>query len=212
MPIAVVLSAFILLALMRKRKKISALLMYSECSMAEATHILIVGNDKSTEIVDYEGSSFSYRKVKYLARNNKKPYPLGYDLEDSPYFSSVREYIETGLSEDTAIFNQKIYGRCEHIVEIPGLLSYVAEEMVGIFYILMYITVVIYVLEGFIFFGVVMVGASLATTIINFFLLRSSYLRIKELAEHYTIVKVVRSGKIVEIASTELVPGDIFRP
>lgn len=57
-----------------------------------------------------------------------------------------------------------------------------------------------------------MVGASLATTIINYFLLRSSYLRIKELAEHYTVVKVVRQGKMVEIASTELVPGDIFRP
>lgn len=84
--------------------------------------------------------------------------------------------------------------------------------MLGIFFILQYITCAIYVLEGFIFFGVALIGTSLISTIINYFLLRSSYLKIKELAEHSANVQVVREGKLVEIDSKQLVPGDIFVP
>jgi magnesium-transporting ATPase (P-type) len=84
--------------------------------------------------------------------------------------------------------------------------------MLGIFYILQYITCAIYILENFIFFGVTLISVSFISTIINYFLLRSSYLKIKELAEHYTTVRVVRGGQITEVSSIALVPGDIFQP
>lgn len=53
---------------------------------------------------------------------------------------------------------------------------------------------------------------SFISTIINYFLLRNSYMKIKELAEHYTTVNVVRDGAMVELSSSELVPGDVFEP
>jgi P-type E1-E2 ATPase len=59
---------------------------------------------------------------------------------------------------------------------------------------------------------VILISVSLLTTIINYFFLRSSYLKIKELAEHTTIVTVIRDGNRQEIQSVELVPGDIFEP
>jgi len=89
------------------------------------------------------------------------------------------EYKETGLANETVQRRQDRFGLCEHTVDIPSLPSYVADEMLGIFFILQYITCAIYVLEGFIFFGVALIGTSLISTIINYFLLRSSYLKIK---------------------------------
>lgn len=59
--------------------------MYSRCRMDEATHILIIGNDKSMEIVDHIEPFFFYRKLKYISRSSH-PYPLSYKLPDSLYF------------------------------------------------------------------------------------------------------------------------------
>lgn len=58
-------TALILLGVMRKRRDVGARLMYDKCSMAEATHVLIVGNDRSVEIVEHNAPSFIYRKVSY---------------------------------------------------------------------------------------------------------------------------------------------------
>lgn len=53
---------------------------------------------------------------------------------------------------------------------------------------------------------------SLLSTIVNYFFLRSSFIKIKELAEHYTTVNVIRDGVRVELSSNEIVPGDIYEP
>jgi hypothetical protein len=171
-------TALILLGVMRKRRDVGARLMYDKCSMAEATHVLIVGNDRSVEIVEHNAPSFIYRKVSYESRA-AQPYPVACTASDLDYFSQQLEYKETGLANETVQSRQDRFGLCEHTVDIPSLPSYVADEMLGIFFILQYITCAIYVLEGFIFFGVALIGTSLISTIINYFLLRSSYLKIK---------------------------------
>lgn len=63
-----------------------------------------------------------------------------------------------------------------------------------------------------VFMAIVMIACSIITTVINYFLLRSSLKRIKEIAERTFIVQVYRDGKIVEVDSTELVPGDVYIP
>jgi magnesium-transporting ATPase (P-type) len=196
---------------MRKRRDVSAWLMFDKCEISMATHILIIGNDRSMEIVDHKIPYFFYRKVKYFSKS-AHPYPVAYCVGDTEYFHAMDEYREMGLSSDQVLSRQQTYGLCEHTVDIPSLLGYLADEMMGIFFILQYITCVIYLLEGFIFFGVALIGTSMLSTIINYFLLRSGYLKIKELAEHKTMVQVIRDKKLIELDSSQLVPGDIFVP
>lgn len=57
-----------------------------------------------------------------------------------------------------------------------------------------------------------MLGSSVITTSINYILLYISYRKIKEIAEKVVEVEVIRSGKSVNIPSSQLVPGDIFIP
>lgn len=43
-------------------------------------------------------------------------------------------------------------------------------------------------------------------------MLRLSYKKIKEIAEHSALVEVLRDGVKVKVNSNELVPGDMFSP
>jgi cation-transporting ATPase 13A2 len=61
-------------------------------------------------------------------------------------------------------------------------------------------------------FAGIMIGMSLITTTINYIMLRLSFVKIKEIAEHSVEIRVVRDGQKQTINSTELVPGDIFEP
>lgn len=74
-PLLVLATALILLGVMRKRRDVSARLMYDQCTMAEATHVLIVGNDRSMEIVDHTPWNFTYRKVTYQSKA-AQPHPV----------------------------------------------------------------------------------------------------------------------------------------
>ena len=98
------------------------------------------------------------------------------------------------------------------MIEIPGILEYLLEELLGIFFILQYITSVIYILEGIVIFAIILLAFSFITTIVNYLMLRSSFVKIKEAAEIYSTVTVVREGVRRKVESRDLAPGDIFVP
>lgn len=102
------------------------------------------------------------------------------------------------------------YGPCEHRVEIPTLLEYLFAEMTGPMFMLQYFICIIYIAELFYFFAAAVIGTSVITTIINYFLLRSSLKKIKEIAERITQVRVIRAGCEEVIDSDKLVPGDVL--
>lgn len=64
-------------------------------------------------------------------------------------------------------------------MDIPTLFEYLLSEMTGPLFLLQYFNCIIYVSEGFYFFSAMVIGFSILTTIINYFLLRSSLKNIK---------------------------------
>jgi P-type E1-E2 ATPase len=61
-------------------------------------------------------------------------------------------------------------------------------------------------------FSLLMIAFGFITTTVNYILLRRSYNKIKETAEKRFRVQVLRSGRLLELENTELVPGDLFVP
>jgi magnesium-transporting ATPase (P-type) len=53
---------------------------------------------------------------------------------------------------------------------------------------------------------------SIITTIINYYMLRKSLMKIKEIAEKIHPIEVIRDGILETINSDRLVPGDILVP
>ena len=79
-------------------------------------------------------------------------------------------------------------------------------------FLFQYFVSLIYFLEGFLSFALIMVLFGFLTTTINYVLLTFSYKKIKETAEKMFLVRVLRDGAFVEIENLRMVPGDIFVP
>jgi hypothetical protein len=62
--------------------------MYDKCVIGNATHVLIIGNDRSMEIVRHTSPYFFYRKVKYFSKG-LLPCPVAYCVGDTEYFNGI---------------------------------------------------------------------------------------------------------------------------
>ena len=80
------------------------------------------------------------------------------------------------------------------------------------FFIVQYVSSLIWILESLVEFGLAMIFFSAATTTVNYVLLYLSYRKIKEKAELQFEVKVIREGRIKEVLNIDLVPGDLYLP
>lgn len=80
------------------------------------------------------------------------------------------------------------------------------------FFFIQYLASVIYIIVKLTELAVLLLGASVITTSINYILLYISYRKIKEIAEVVVEVEVLRDGSFQRLPSSELVPGDIFIP
>lgn len=80
------------------------------------------------------------------------------------------------------------------------------------FFVIQDIFSIIYIITGFLAFGVALLALTIITTSVNYVFLYFSYLKIRKMAEKNIEMKVIREGKIEIIDSRELVPGDVIIP
>ena len=73
------------------------------------------------------------------------------------------------------------------------------DKFTSPFYILQFIFCMAFIIGGEVLSGVGLLALVLATTIINYVLLRKSYRKIQEMAERKMSVQVIRNGKTVTI-------------
>lgn len=64
------------------------------------------------------------------------------------------------------------------IIPMIGFLEFTAKELSTPFYTLQYICVVVWLIQGFFYFAIVMMSCSLISTFIKFYLLRRSLLKL----------------------------------
>ena len=79
-------------------------------------------------------------------------------------------------------------------------------------FLFQYFVSLVYFLEGFLSFALIMVFFGFLTTTINYILLTFSYKKIKETAEKMFMVKVLRDGAFVDIENLKMIPGDVYIP
>jgi cation-transporting P-type ATPase 13A2 len=79
-------------------------------------------------------------------------------------------------------------------------------------FLFQYFVALIYLLESFPLFALIMISFGFVTTTINYILLLRSYRKIKETAEKLFKVQVLRDGAFIEIDNVEMVPGDVYIP
>lgn len=98
--------------------------------------------------------------------------------------------------------NRTIYGKNEHIVDPPTYFEYLYEVMTEPFFFIQYLAAVIYVIEKMPELSILLIGASIITTSINYVILYVSYRKIKEIAETSITVSVLRNGEFIDLPTS----------
>ena len=122
------------------------------------------------------------------------------------------DHLRKGLYEEKAEKNLKFYGKNEHLVDIPTYFQYLFDVLLTPFFLLQYLFVLVFFLQGYAPFSACLLFFTILTATINYILLYRSYKRIKDIAEKEIEVTVIRNEKVIKIDSSFLVPGDIIIP
>ena len=94
LPWIVLLTAFTLLLVLRKNKRLLAFLVFDDTNLQDATYVLIEGTDGDVWISEVIGNSFLFKNLRYTCSTQT---PISYCLTTSPYFSNYL-YPSLGLS------------------------------------------------------------------------------------------------------------------
>ncbi|CAD8116346.1 unnamed protein product [Paramecium sonneborni] len=102
---------------------------------------------------------------------------------------------------------QDIYGNSKLIVPIQSLPSYLFQELTSPFYILQYFSVLLWIIEGFLLFSIVLISFSFLACFINYFLMRKSRISLQQLSNFKQNVKLINNNII---DGNQLLVGDQF--
>ena len=75
-----------------------------------------------------------------------------------------------------------------------------------------YFIFVLYLWQNLLVYGILMLGSNFVVSSINYLLIRTSFKKIKEIAEKTHTITVLRGGVAAIVDSSALVPGDIYYP
>ncbi|EAR89099.1 E1-E2 ATPase family protein (macronuclear) [Tetrahymena thermophila SB210] len=214
-----IMTCLVFALFLRNSLRIRLKCLYNKCLVYDATHFLITNFDNSQEVVkriqhqDKTKILFINRHMKYqyFEDDSKKAfYPVYYHQIEKQTLRDIKGIHSQGLTTQKVEAHLQKYGNCEIHIPIPTIFEYLAETLTNIFFIFQYLTVLLWVLEGYLLFAVVMIVSSVIITLINYFLLRLSLDKLKKFAKIDLRVRVIRNGVDQEIKCNDLLPGDIF--
>ncbi len=195
--------------------------LYRKCNLNKASALAITTIENTFNIVPLKTEQYNLKKIHcFFFKVLKYQYneEMGYfetlDFSEiNTSFSNILSIYSNGIDEETYQYHQAKYGENLKLVPIPTLFEFLYEEMTTPFFILQYLSALIWVLENSYVYSIVLLTISFLLTIVSYVFVRSSQNKIKELADYDIKVKVFRQGntsiyKI--ISSKDLVPGDLF--
>ena len=128
-------------------------------------------------------------------------------------FTNILSVYSNGIDEETYQHHRAKYGENLKLVPVPTLFEYLYKEMTTPFFILQYLSALIWVLENSYVYSIILLSVSFLLTNVSYLFVRSSQNKIKELADYDIKVKVFRkkdTSLYQIISSKDLVPGDLF--
>ncbi|EAR86811.2 E1-E2 ATPase family protein (macronuclear) [Tetrahymena thermophila SB210] len=236
-----IITCGIFLLLLRWFFKLRKTFLYKEVyKIQDCTHVLVLNSDKTLVFQNLENNDLkanqkddqSYDKA-FCFQNRMLRY-VYYEQKGLRYFQALEFPViemdfnqlrqQNFLDKNQVHDNQQHYGKCERVIDIPSLPSYLFKEMTSPFYFLQYISMLLWIFETYIQFSIMIFSVSFAVTCLNYIMMRISLKKLQQMAhinDNLTVLRKSTSqlpcdyipgdeGEAQQILTKELAVGDII--
>lgn len=212
-------------------------LLYTFCDFSDATHFLIKHCDEKFEIVKLNQIKVAGKSCKTFRTRFLSYYLDEYSESIKMFVYNIGEYDKEGLTEAEVRENKLIYGDCLIDIPVPSIFSFFMSEIMNPYFVFQFFSVIVWLLEKYVMFAVLIFLICIVTAIGNLFSSRSNLQNLKEIVHHECEVKVLRkdinivqqheirlnfndsldkrnlkgNSKFKTINSKDITPGDIIR-
>ncbi|EGR29200.1 hypothetical protein IMG5_160690 [Ichthyophthirius multifiliis] len=215
----IIISFGIYALILRNSIKLRLKSLYIKCNkLSDCTHFLVQNIDQTYNIVKkqiYKNKNFGFenRHLKYeYDEQNYGFIPVYYSDVENHTLEQLYQKHKNGLEnkKENILYKKEKYGLCKIHIPIPTLIEYFLQVLTEIFFLFQYVSMAIWIAQGFIVFAAVMILTSLISTLVNYILLRISLNKLRKFANIQIKIDVYRDGKLIVLDSQDLLPGDVF--
>ncbi|KAJ1968534.1 hypothetical protein H4R35_006400, partial [Dimargaris xerosporica] len=151
---------------------------------------------------------FNYQYTRFIYSSEQHSFEP-FEIDIGPRYSDIA-FRASGLTQAEALERQRLVGTNFISVPVPSFLSAVAREFVGVFYLYQLIIIWLYYYYAYYQIGIVDTCVILISALVRVVVRLQSEKRLKSMAEHMDSCQVLRDNEWRLLATTELVPGDVF--
>uniref|UniRef100_A0A0K0E871 Cation-transporting ATPase n=1 Tax=Strongyloides stercoralis TaxID=6248 RepID=A0A0K0E871_STRER len=204
-----------------------------ECSLKDADSVLIRDDHNTVNIkhikkIEHDGTVemcngnllklknlkyFNYKKITYIWNSNISAFNSLESFEGSipiSYFHSIKNK-NTGYSIGDVTSKLLIYGKNLIEVKLNPIPLLLVREVITPFYMFQIFSVTIWYCDNYAYYATIIIIMSMLSIISDVIQIRKQEKKLRAMVHSESYVKVLRNnGKIEEINSIYLVPGDIL--
>ena len=205
--------------------KYKARMRYCRTTLLEATHILCSSSFGSHDIVklqsykdnvdlnfrlfdfiseEYKVLDFSYNRFIQNPKNGN--FVAVQDIPRIP--KEAQENAFRGLSTFTVDYQRCIFGKNELNIQQKSNLKLLVGEILHPFNVFQIFSILVWSFEDYYIYAAVIFIIAFVSTTISLLEMRSNFNRLRKFSHFECKVEVVRPGGIMELSSSDLVPGD----
>ncbi|KAL0227920.1 hypothetical protein RCL1_004063 [Eukaryota sp. TZLM3-RCL] len=205
--------------------KLRCAMLYVRTSPPQATLVAVVDVEKNIHVLtvirkDNDFAHFFFRHIRFTLVPPSVRTQLcitvhldGWSpVEFIPVIpnSVIIDRFGTGLTTIKAAHHRKLFGINELDIPIGSIFYLLITESLNPFYIFQAASVVLWTFSEYLIYASCIFFMSFFSVALSVYETRKNRTRLSQMARTGCMVEVLREGSVVEVSSSELVPGDVF--
>ena len=170
----------------------------------ENPDLLIPQLEESSELILFKFKLFTY----IFNFSTNKFDSLRFEINNTKKY--ILEKMVDGLKDEERLYQSNIYDKADLIFPVKSFLKTLYYNMCDFFFIFQAFAILLWFLTDFKIYGTIISLLVLYNLIDSTIETRNNLINLRKMSKYSIEIKVLRTKKMIEIDSSDLVPGDVF--
>ena len=162
--------------------------------------------ETSDELVD--PVFFTYRYMRFILHPPTSRFRMLKDWRDSGWTDIVA--LGNGTSTDSQRDRWALFGPNQIDIVAKSTWALLVDEVLHPFYMFQIVSIILWMFDDYYYYAFCIAAISIGSIVSTLIETRRTVTRMRDMNRFVCVVRVLRSGKWIEIDSSDLVPGDVY--